>query len=159
MDFYSLLELSQLNAIQAAIEPTIASIWRIKCRQYSEKFHTPLHTVMNKLDPIFVLQALYEDQYSPGVIEEELEEILEKLYRIKDPTYSSLSKEDLENLVDSVMNKEIKRLSKVKPITEEKITSEKIKVSVNKLKQGGMKFDDLEKLDSVSEENKGGFKD
>jgi len=160
MDFYTALEISQLRAIHAALEPSAESIWRMKCRQYSEKFYTPLHVVMNQLDPMLVLQALYETQYPPSVIEEELDDILERLYSIKDPEYSAMSKEQVEDLVDAVMNKEIKRTSKVKAPTQQTITSEIKAAEVKKLttpKSGGMDFGSLEKLEAASETNKAGF--
>jgi hypothetical protein len=159
MNFYDLFELSQLKAIQVALEPTLESVWRIRCREYSEKFCTPLHLVMNELDPQMVLQALYEEKYQPSEIDGEIDGILEMLYKIKDPNYSSISKEDLEDLVDSVLNKEIKRLSKKKKTTEEKITSEKQPISAPKTKSGSMNFSEIEKIDSLNEEATSGFRD
>ena len=79
--FYDLFELCRLKAIALAIDPTTESIYRMRCREYSEKFHTPLHVVERELDPIFVLQHLYEIQYSTRVVDEELNEILEQLYK------------------------------------------------------------------------------
>lgn len=160
IDFYSLLELSQLKAIHAALEPSIDSVYRMKCREYSIKFNTPLHIVVNELDPLFILQALYEEQYTPSIIEEEIEEILDRLYTIKDPTYSRMSKEETESLVDAVLNKEISRLSKKKSPTQETIQSEIKSAEVEKLnkpKSGGLNFSDLERLESKSENNTKGF--
>jgi len=155
--FYDLFQLCRLRAIGLAIEPTTESIWRMRCREYSERFHTPLHVVENELDPIFVLQHLYEIQYSPGVVEEELNEILEQLYTIKDPNYSPLSKEEMEDLVDAVMNKEIKRLSKSKRPTQETIADEIKKAETKPPKKGSMNFGDLEKLEESIESLKSGF--
>ena len=152
MDFYTLLEVSQLKAIECALKPSADSIFRIKARQYSVTYHTPLHEVM-KLDPLLVLQALDEERYSPGSVDDDLDGILEQLYKIKDPTYDRMSKEDLESLVDTVLNKEIKRLSKKKRPTEETI-QEEIKKAKNKPKSGSMTFTDLEKIDSQSEPNR-----
>ncbi len=160
MDFYSILEFCQLKAIALALDPTAESIFRIKCRQYSREFHTPLHLVY-ELNPMIVLGALYEDQFSPSLVEEsgELEEVMDKLYTMQDPTYSRMSKQDLESMVDNVMNKELKRLSKDKPPTQEKISSE-IKAAENKKpKSGGMDFGQLESLESQSEAGKNGFKE
>lgn len=154
--FYDLFDLCRLRAIGLAIEPTTESIYRMRCREYSEKFHTPLHVVENELDPLYVLGHLYETQYSPRVVDEELNGILEELYKIKDPNYAPISKEDLEDLVDSVLNKEIKRLSKKKRPTQETIQHE-IKKSDAKPKSGSMNFSDLEKLEDNAETNKIGF--
>lgn len=146
-DFYDLFQISELKAIDLAIDPTLDSIWSLKCREYSEKFHTPLHVVINELDPVFVLDQLNQDKYHPSVATNELEELLDKLYKIKDPSYSKMSKQEIEDLVDHVLNKEIKRLNSKKAPTPESIEAE-IKKSENKLpKKGGLDFSDLEKLD------------
>lgn len=157
IDFYSLFELSQIKAISFAIDPTIESVWRIRCREYSQKFFTPLHVVMNELDPLMVLQALYEEKYNPSIVDEELEELLDILNKIKDPSYSRMSKEELEDLVDAVLNKEIVRASKKKNPTQETIQQE-VKAA-DTPKSGSMSFGDLEKIDAKSETNKSGFKD
>jgi hypothetical protein len=156
MDFYSLIELSQIKAIQLAIEPSLESIWRIKCRQYATTFHTPLHVVMNELDPTMVLQALYEQQYTPGMVDEELEELLDILNKIKDPTYSRMSPEETENLVDAVLNREIERAAKKKAPTQQTIETA-IKTAAVKPKSGGMDFSQLETMESKAETNKAGF--
>jgi hypothetical protein len=159
IDLYSLFELAQIKAIHSAIEPSLESIWRIKCRAYSEKFHTPLHVVMNDLDPSFILQSLYEDQYNPSIVDEELEELYETLSRIKDPTFVRISAQETEDLVDAVLNKEIKRASIKKAPTQEKITSEIKQAALKKPTSGGMDFSELEKLDSSTESRKAGFED
>ena len=156
VDFYSLFEIAQIRAINSAIVPTLDSIWRIRCRAYSEQFHTPLHVVMYELDPMFVMQQLYESQYTPGLVDEELEEMLDVLNKIKDPEYSRMSAQETEDLVDAVLNKEISRLAKKKAPTQENIKQE-IKAAEAKPKSGGMDFAELEKLES--KENTSGFKD
>lgn len=133
-----IFEHCEIRAIQDAVDPTNDSIYKIKCRDYSKIFFTPLHEVM-KLDPVFVISTLYEEKYRPIEIESELDNILEKLYTIKDPTYTKISKEDLEDLMVNVLNKEIRRLSKKKP-TPANIQSE-IKESESKPKSGSMSFD------------------
>src|ERR1035437_4417238 len=119
LDFYSLFELAQLKAINSALEPSLESIYRMKCREYSVKYHTALHLVYS-LNPMDVLQALYEEQYPPSIVGEECEELLDKLYTMKDPTYSRMTKEETEELVDAVLNKELARAKKKKPITQER---------------------------------------
>ena len=159
-DFYDQLELAQLKAIHSALEPSADSIWRIKCRVYSEKYHTPLDRVMNELDPNLVLQALFEDQFPPSIVEEEAEDLLDRLYTIKDPSYRRISQEETENLVDSVLNREISRMakSKKKAPTPQTI-QEAVKEAEAKPKSGGMKFEDLEKMEARAESNKAGFKE
>ena len=162
MDFYSLFELGQLKAIHSALEPSVESIWRIKCRDYSQQFHTPLHVVMNELDPVMVLQALYETQYPPSIVNEELEELMDTLQKMKDPTYSRMTHQQTEDLVDAVLNKEIARAAKKKSPTQQEITSEIKADEIKKLttpKKGGMDFSQLENLESKAESNKAGFED
>ena len=162
MDLYTLCEIAQLRAIHSAIDPSSESIYRLKCRQYSIMFHTPLHIVLDELDPLQVLTALYEEQYHPSIVEEECEELLDKLYTMKDPTYSRMSKEETEALVDAVINKEIERAKKKKRPTQETIQKD-IKVAETTLpqkpKSGSMSFGSLEKLEAQSEANKAGFDD
>ena len=157
LNFYDLFELAQLRALSVALEPTAESIYRMRCRDFSQRFHTPLHLVY-ELDPMEVLLTLAEEKYPPSIVEEEGEDLLDILYRIKDPMYSRMSAEDTEAMVDSVINKEIKRLAKKRPPTPEKIASD-IKEAEVKPKSGGMSFDSLERLESKSESGKAGFKD
>lgn len=155
-DFYDLFQISELKAIGLAIDPTLDSIWSLKCREYSEKFHTPLHVVINELDPVFVLDQLNQDKYHPSVATNELEELLDKLYKIKDPSYSKMSKQEIEDLVDAVLNKEIKRSQSKKAPTPESIEAEIKKSESRTPKSGSMNFSDLEKIES---EPNTGFKD
>jgi hypothetical protein len=158
IDFFSLFEYCELKAINACLDPTPDSVWRIRCRQYSVQFHTALHVVMNELDPMMVLQALYEDKYHPSIIEQEGEDLLEKLYLIKDPTYRRVSKEEEEQMVDAVLNREIARAAKKKRPTQETIQAEIKKAESKPLpKSGGMDFGNLEEIDGKAEANKEGF--
>lgn len=141
-----------------ALEPSLESIWRIKCRQYSITYNTPLHVVTNELDPMFVLQALYEEQYSPSIVEEEYLELLDRLYTMRDPNYTRISPAETESLVDAVLNKELARAAKKKKPTQENIQAA-IKEAEVKPKSGGMNFESLEKLEADAESNKSGFED
>jgi hypothetical protein len=157
MDFYDLISLAQIKAIHAAIEPSLESIWRIRCREYSKAFHTPLHVVMSELDPMMVLQTLNEEKYHPSIVEQELEELLETLQKIKDPTYSKMDPQMLEDMVDAVLNKEIARLSKKKPPTPETIQTAIKTAEVKTPKSGGLDFSSLERMESEVESRKPGF--
>jgi predicted metal-dependent hydrolase len=113
---------------------------------------------------MLVLQALYEDKYHPSIVEEELEELLEKLRKIEDPTYTKMSDQEVEDLVDQVINHENKRKSRkeTKAPTQKtllvKNTSEIVDLP-SPPKSGGMSFTDLEKADEANESGKGGFED
>lgn len=153
MQFYDLFEYAQIKAIESAISPSLESIWRSRCRLYSQKYHTPLHIVEDELDPLRVLGALYEDQYPPSIVNEELQELLDTLQKIKDPNYSRMTQAETEELVDAVLNRELARAAKKKPPNQQEIQNEIVK-EVTKPKSGSMDFGDLEKLESESE-NKG----
>jgi hypothetical protein len=162
MTIFDLCELHEIKAIGAALQPSVEAYWRRKCRDYSVKFHTPLHTVMNELDPSIVLQALYEDLYDPRIVNEELEELLETLNIIKDPNYSKLDPQELEDLVDAVMNREIARAAKKKAPTLDSIKAAVIANEAKKQripKSGSMDFSSLEKLEEKDEFGKSGFED
>ena len=157
LDLYALFELAELRAIHAALEPSLDSIFRKRCREYSVMFHTPLHQVYT-LDPLMILQTLQEEKYNPSIVEEETQELLDILYRMRDPGYSRMSEEETENLVDAVIMKEMARLAKKKPPTLEAI-KEEVKAAETKPRSGGMDFSELEKIDSEGESGQSGFKD
>ena len=147
VEFDKLLELAELRALHAAIEPTIDSVYRMRCRDYSVKFHTPLHVVENELDPLYVFQHLYEDKYPPNIVRDELDELLEKLYTIQDPTYSKISQEAIEELVDAVMNKEVQRALKKKPVTQQTIAEDIKAVKVKRLSKSHAQSNYLSKAE------------
>jgi len=155
-DLFTLFEIAQIKAIHNALEPTMDSIWRARCRDYSKRFYTPLHVVMEDLDPEMVLLALNEERYPISCVEEELPELMETLYKIKDPSYTSISKEDIEAMVDNVLNKENARYNKKK--TKEQIEVKKT-APENILKSGGMSFSNLENIEAKAENNTAGFED
>lgn len=165
MNFLDLIQHAELLAISVAISPTEESIYNIRCREYSDRFSTPLHLVYD-LDPLFVIRNLFEDRFRPSEIQEEIPELLEKLYQIKDPTYTSMSKQDTEDMVDNVLNREIRRLAKKKdpwtgevqkPSVVKNTSGEEVKEPPKK--SGGVSFESLEQIDEAGEANKGGFKD
>lgn len=158
LDFYVLLELAELRAIHAALSPDANFAYRARCRQYSTLFHTPLHVVYD-LDPLFVFQSLQEEKYTYRETHDDLEGILELLYRIRDPQYVTVSQQDTEDLVDAVLNKEIERAARKKTPIQETYSSlpEQKPAPKAKPKSGSMSFGDLEKADEKTESRKGNF--
>lgn len=155
LNFYDFFELSTLKAINSALDPTLESIWRMRCRSYSQQFHTPLHEVYN-LDPMDVLLALAEERYTPSVAADEPEELLDILCKMKDPNYRKISQEETEDLVDAVLNKEIARANKRKAPTQE-IIKAAVREDEARPKSGGMDFGSLEAMEAKAENNKEGF--
>jgi hypothetical protein len=156
VNFFDLYELANIKAIGLALQPTPSSVWQMKCREYSQKFSTPLHVVYT-LDPQFILDNLYQEKYHPSIVTEESEDLLNILYKIKDPNYQRISVEETEALVDAVLNREIARASKRKAPTMPEITSEIKASKIKTPKSGGINFSKLEELEA--KENNGGFKD
>lgn len=148
-DFYEVMQIAEVKAIHSALDPTMASIWRRKCRDYSLTFHTPLHMVY-QLDPEFVLQNLYEMEYTVNGVSEDLESILEYLYKAKDPTYQPINPAETEELVDAALNNLIKKGLGKKPKQVEK-------KEVSLPKSGGLSFTDLAKAEESAEQGKSGF--
>lgn len=149
MDFYDILEHIQVKSILFALSPNDQYIWRRMCREYSEKFHTALDRV-HQLDPEFVLTNLFEEEFSTTNVKKNLDEILDRLYRLRDPNYEVLDDAALEDLVDAVLSKEMKRKGEVRndPKLEEP-----------KPTQGAMNFSGLDHMDEIAERGKSGFKD
>jgi hypothetical protein len=110
-----------------------------------------------------VLEALNESKYPPSIVEDELEELLDILNKIKDPTYNRMTHEETETLVDMVLNRELARTAKKKRPTEQTIQEEIVKAAVKTNekrttpKSGGMSFTDLDRVESQAETNKSGF--
>ena len=156
MNFYDLLECIQLKTILTALEPDSESLWRAKCRDYSQKFHTPLHLVFD-LDPEFVLLNLYEEDNTTKKINSNLDDVLDRLYRIQDPTYAPMLDEEVEELVDAVLMREMKRKGEIKPDKSEKsVLAKPTLEKIAPITSGGLKFDDLNKLEA-DEMGKGSF--
>lgn len=90
IDFKDLLEYCQAEAIASRMSPTEASVWRQICRTYSEKFHTPLHQVL-EMDPEHVVLNVYEARAEDMDTEDyqKLEHIMDILMGIEDPNYES----------------------------------------------------------------------
>lgn len=148
MDFYGLLEHIQVKSILFALSPNDQSIWRGMCREYSEKFHTPLHVVY-ELDAEFVLTNLFETEFSTKNVKKNLDEILDRLYRMRDPNYEAMDNAELEDLVDAVLNKEMKRKGEIRNDP---------KIEEPKPTQGGVNFAGLDRMDEIAERGKSGFK-
>lgn len=160
MNFYDLLETLYLKSVKTALDPDAEALWRAKCRAYSAKFNTPLHLV-NDLDPEFVLTNLYELENTREHVTENLEEILDKLYKARDPDYEPMDDEEVEDLVDAVLNKEIKRLGQKPILVAKPKNAEKVLAPIETAepKSGGLSFDNLNRQDEMSDFGKNGFED
>jgi cysteinyl-tRNA synthetase len=89
MKFKDLIDYCRLEAYYSAMVPTEDSVWRAFAREYSAKFHTPLKTVMDDLNPEFVILNVLEAQMEGVEVDENIEQILDIIYTISDPEYSA----------------------------------------------------------------------
>lgn len=159
MDFSELVEHCQAEALANKISPTNESLWRHFCRSYSKKFHTPLH-IVEELEPLAVLQAVYEDGMSDFDVEDNIEDVMDQLYSLQDPNYEKQKNNDLKDFMKRALIEEEQRLASGKPIHKAmkqevslpKGTSENTKSDDKKLPQsGGINLAYLEKEDSEDE--------
>lgn len=89
--------------------------YRYICRSYSKAFSTPLHEVY-KLDPEEVVRTFFEDQMDAKDIEKELDALLDVIYELEDPNYTSEKRDELEQFIKQSEEEERERVAKKKPI-------------------------------------------
>lgn len=114
ISLFELLSISQLEAVEAKLNPTEASVWRSIERKYSTTFSTPLHEV-SKLDPLFVISHVYENQLENYDLddEKELQEFLNILYKLEDPDYDAKREQDEEEYNKKAVREEEARLKRI----------------------------------------------
>lgn len=114
-DFDLIIETCRAEAIASKLSPTSQSDWRYFCRQYSEKFSTPLHVVL-EMDPEFVILHVYESRTDSMNIEEDIEFMMENIYAMEDPEYYSEQKKEQDEFVRKIEEEEEERLRLGEPI-------------------------------------------
>lgn len=117
LDFGDFLDYCRAEALASKFEPTEDSIFRSLCREYSKKFHTPLHVVYT-LDPVDVIVNIYEDQLGDIDLDdlESLESLLDVLYSLADPNYTAEKKKEFDDFAKQAELEEEERLALGKPI-------------------------------------------
>lgn len=106
------IEYCKAIALESALAPSEEATWRYICRQYSQKFYTPLHEVF-KLDPELVLVNVFEQGLDDRDVEEEIEVILEDIYRLQDPNYEVNNAEYLKQVDERILREEEERQAKI----------------------------------------------
>jgi hypothetical protein len=96
------------SALVDTLEPDMTYHYRSICRWYSEKFHTPLHTVENELPPIYVLRHYYESNFST-MEEEDMERLI---FKALNPDWNEDEEEDIQDFIDMVEKEDKARQSK-----------------------------------------------
>lgn len=112
MIFTELLQYCKVKAIGDSLSPTEESIWRSACRYYSKKFNTPLKEVM-KMDPEHVFLFNFEEQLNELDLEENIDSILEQIYRIENPNYEEKKEEEIQEFIKKIENDEKINKSKI----------------------------------------------
>jgi hypothetical protein len=171
MSFKDLIDFCSADALANSMEPTEDAVWKSICREYSTKFHTPLHLVLNALDPELVISQVYASRLENVDHEENLDSILDSIYTMEDPTYSKdkaaeqqafdeqAEKDENERLErgESLFKHLISRSTKNNATKMKQILKKKTPKPKPMPKQGGIDMDKLAHL--AAEEEEGGFKD
>jgi len=121
MMFNDLLTLCKLKAIDSLLTPTEESTWKSFCRAYSERFYTPLPQVY-QMDMEEVIGTILEANYADLDVFEEIEGILEDIYKLEDPNYMKKQKEESKAFVEHIERREKNRFNTIKERVEKLAT-------------------------------------
>lgn len=113
--FYDLVETIKLESIASKLKPTALSDWYWFCRQYSQKFYTPLHQVM-EMSPEVVVRAVFDSQLDDLKVDENIDSIMDMVYQIEDPEYDSKKEKDLEDFIAQAEAEEEERVLEGRPV-------------------------------------------
>lgn len=155
MDFKDLLDTLQAEAISNKLYPTDSAVWRQICRNYSQKFSTPLYLV-ESMEPEHVVLNFYEDQLEDIDIDDKIQSMMEIIYRIEDPNYESDEEAELQDFIEEAEVREKERLKKgLKPHQLKKLSTKKSlpenEIPVQAPLEGGL---NLKYMESEEEGNK-----
>lgn len=128
-DFKALADYCQAQALSDKLRPGDEAVWRQFCRKYSRTFYTPLH-VVELMDPVKVLLAVYEDQLENVDVDDNMEAILDIIYSLEDPDYAKEKRDDLKQFIKDAEAEEEYRKEAGKPI--HKLLAEEDSVSLKK---------------------------
>jgi hypothetical protein len=170
MSFRDLLDFCSAKALHESMEPTEEAVWDSICREYSIKFHTPLNVVRDQLSPEFVIAQVYANRLEGIDHEEHLEQILDSIYTMEDPSYSKEKAAEQQSFDEQAEKDEQERLESGESLIKH-LMKKSVKKNSNKMKEllkdapkpktlpktGGINMDKLAHL--AAEEEEGGFKD
>lgn len=162
MDLLDLINTTIAVAIQGKLTTNEEYFYRKICRFYSKTFNTPLDQVFN-LDPYLVFLAYYEESTDKFDLDtdEDVQNMLDKIYGIEDPNYNKAKEENLEHFIKQIETNNEKKIKKAQKKSEpidssEKSLLENEQTVTDNLPRGGLiNLSYLEKLDNES----GGFKE
>lgn len=149
-----LVELCRAEAISCKLSHTEASAWRSYCREYSKMFHTPYHLVLD-MEPEFVVLAVCEDNLDDINVEENLENLMNRIYTIEDPSYEASQEQELQDWIKDAENEEKDRVSEGRPVHSKKkktVPKKPVEEKKEARKEGYLDLSYLEKQDNESED-------
>lgn len=153
IDLKDLLEYCQAEAIANRMNPTEESLYRYFCREYSEKFFTPLYLVL-EMDPEHVLLNVYEKRSENIDLEDyqKLEAVLDTIKSMRDPDYENTKQKEQDEFDRQAELEEEERVKSNKPVYQPKLKktlSKKAEAPVEKRPtQGSINLDYLSRQDS-----------
>jgi hypothetical protein len=117
IEYSEILSWAHAQAILNTLESSEVAVHRQICREYSKKFHTPLHLVL-QMDPHDVILAYYEDLLENFDKDEpkHMEYILDTIYTLEDPNYSTEKGNELQEFIDKAEQEEEERVAAGRPI-------------------------------------------
>jgi 2-oxo-4-hydroxy-4-carboxy--5-ureidoimidazoline (OHCU) decarboxylase len=115
LELKEVLDFCQAEAIANKLNPNEASLWRSVCREYSSKFYTPLHEVL-EMSPAHVILNVLEHRLEDADEEEHLYKMMDLIYTIEDPEYVRQEKEAIDRFVREAEEEEKERIRLGKPI-------------------------------------------
>jgi hypothetical protein len=121
MIFNDLLIFCKLKAIDSLLTPTEESTWKSFCRAYSERFCTPLPQVY-QMDMEEVIGTILEANYADLEPFEEIEGILEDIYKLENPEYVKEQKKESEAFVEHIEKREKNRFKTIRERVEKLAT-------------------------------------
>lgn len=152
IDLKDLLEYCQAEAIANRMNPTEDSLYRYFCREYSEKFFTPLYLVL-EMDAEHVLLNVYEKRSENIDLEDyqKLDAVLDSIKSILDPNYENIKVKEQDEFDKQAELEEEERVKDNKPVyvPKKKTLFKKEQAPVeNRPTQGSINLDYLSRQDS-----------
>lgn len=109
MSFRALIDTAQCIALADKLHPSEVAVWERYCREFSQRFATPLLEVQ-AMDPLFVLQQIMADNLSEFDPEERLEDVLDLLGSLEDPEYDAKRERIIREQLRKMEDEERERL-------------------------------------------------
>lgn len=113
-----IIDFCRAEALAGKLFPSEVSDWRWFCREYSKTFHTPLHVVMNEMDPEHVILCVLEEGLDNRrlSVRADFDKIVEELRRLEDPDYDANRLKEIEDWSEGIEEWEDHRVATGAPL-------------------------------------------